>query len=230
VATANLEHISMGGVPDAPAAVASGPARPVSSRDQPDTAPPQQPSATACPPSPPAPATTRREPKQARFVSADATKTRIQLGGDGQLPELTLMDGEPGEKKIEEENQSSSPWLLIGVLFSSFVICIAMLFLDVGPDKSGEETKAKVRGKIEKHYIGEAPQLEEYQLLLRRALQANTRGDYRTERRLYRRVLDMLHAEDKNNDKGLTGMREDLNNTPPNDRHLEQLLSRLLSD
>jgi len=140
------------------------------------------------------------------------------------------MDGEPGEKKIEEENQSSSPWLLIGVLFSSFVICIAMLFLDVGPDKSGEETKAKVRGKIEKHYIGEAPQLEEYQLLLRRALQANTRGDYRTERRLYRRVLDMLHAEDKNNDKGLTGMREDLNNTPPNDRHLEQLLSRLLSD
>jgi len=53
-------------------------------------------------------------------------------------------------------------------------------------------------------------------------------GDYTMERGRYRDVLDMLHNESNRDFAGLTGMREA--QAPPNDEHLKELISTLLSE
>ena len=64
--------------------------------------------------------------------------------------------------------------------------------------------------------------LQPYEVLLREAQRAHTRGDYKTECRNYRKVLDMLHAEGIFELKGVTGTRS-------RDKALEEALSVLLS-
>ena len=82
-----------------------------------------------------------------------------------------------------------------------------------------------MRQKIEDHYFGsgtlEAKRLEPYQLLLREAQQAQSRGDDKTERKRYHKVLDMLRAERGAEERGLTGSRS-------KDKELEEAISVLL--
>ena len=127
-----------------------------------------------------------------------------------------------------EKTKTSNPWVMIGVLSLSFGLSVLMLFIDTTPGSGEAPTKAQTRRLIERSYIAQEPPLEEYQLLLRQALQAHTRGDTVRERRIYRRVLDMLHAEGKNKFKGLTGVPDA--DQPPNDRDLEELLSTMLAE
>jgi hypothetical protein len=191
--------------------------------------PPAPTTGRAQPPPPPA---DRRHRRKAKFIAADATATQIEVGKDGQLPQLKLEDAEQSEQ-TKEKSRSSNPLLLVLALAVSTSMSVGLLFWDNSAEKSETALKAEARQTLREHYIHTPPEMEPYKMLLRRALQAHYRGEFAAERRLYRQVLDMLHAEDKNrgsNRKGLTGLREEQNNRPPNDQHLKQQLTILLKD
>jgi hypothetical protein len=178
------------------------------------------------------PAAPRRKSTRAKFIAADATTTQIEIGADGQLPQLTLAEVSDAEPKPQTQ-RFSSPLLLVLALAVSTMLSVAMLFWDTSSQRPEAESKADARQSLIDDYINSPPTLEPYKMLLRRALQAHSRGEYRTERQLYRQVLDMLHAEDKNrvgNRRGLTGLREERDNRPPNDQHLKEQLTILLRD
>jgi hypothetical protein len=178
-------------------------------------------------PTPTPPAAPRGRAKQAKFISADTTKSNIHLGADGQLPQLKLQEG-PAKDRNKEKGQGSNTLVMIAVFGFSFGMSILMLFLPEGGPPA-ETTKAEALKDVQTFYIEDQPlPLEPYQILLREAKQARSRGDIEAERARYRRVLDMLHAEGKNKFKGLTGVPG--GSVPPNDEHLERRLSTLLAD
>ena len=182
----------------------------------PDGPPVQQPRRAAQP---------RRKPKQAKFITADATATKVQLGADGQLPELKLNEVETDEKDNEEASSGTSPLLLV-VLAISIVSSVVLLLLDTSASRSESRTKRDALERLETpYYIGEPPtKPEPFQLLIRQALQAHRRGDLDTERQLYKRVLDLLHAEGKNKFTGLTG---NIYGETDSDEELEKLINTL---
>jgi len=197
--------------PVQPGSVASSPkSTPALSSSQPSSAPQRRP-----------------KPKQAKFVSAEGTSSQIQLGADGQLPRLVLEEGK--KQRREEQAESSNPWLLRVVLIVS--IGMSGLMLVWNPTSGGGQSKSKqeAREVIETTYATSrgGGSLEPYQLLLGEALQAHSRGETATERRLYRNVLDMLHGEDKNEFTGLTGKPQ---GPRPSDTDLEALLATLLAE
>jgi hypothetical protein len=173
----------------------------------------------------------------ARFIAADPSALRVQLGADGKLPELLLEDA---DKRIEEsaaeekaKTRSSPPWVLIGVFAASIAMSLAMLFVDVdGTGGGGLRSQAAARVQLKQLYAGDYPPLAPYQQRVRQALQAFQKGDRDEERRLLREVLDILHAESKSRTTGITGMidAEDPPIGNPNDRHLESLISTLLAE
>ena len=116
---------------------------------------------------------------------------------------------------------------MLGVLSMSIVLSVVLVLLDVvSPTATGSQYQDAMRRKIEAKYFGSegmenrAP--EPYQVLLRDAQRAYTRGDRKTERADYRKVLEMLRAERESYEKGLTGSRS-------RDKDLENAISVLLS-
>jgi len=199
---------------------------------------PQAPPPPVQGPAPPDSKPAQRSVKQARFITAGETATHMRLGADGQLPQLALREGEQREKKSEEK-QGMSPLILV-VLLVSVAASAAILFL---PDQSqgDSRSKAAARKDIETYYIETRGSIDPasankpYQRHLREALQAHSRRDFRTERSHYRHVMNLLKSEGISKTTGLTGqIGETLNSSenPPvrTDRHLEKLLSILLSD
>lgn len=196
----------------------------------PDSATPSQSSSSATGSPPPAsrPEARRPAPKQAKFISGDSSQSRINLGGDGQLPELKLEEGKSSGRN-REQREGANSLVLILVFGFSLGMSILMLWMPGGSSGPNETTKSEALVDLQNHYINDQPPpLEPYQRLLREAKQARSRGDYKTERARYRRVLDMLHAEGKNKFKGLTGVPS--GTVPPNDEHLERTLSTLLAE
>jgi hypothetical protein len=114
------------------------------------------------------------------------------------------------------------------VLTISFGLSAAMLLIDTGTRRSESDRKTAAREELLLHYTKSHRRLEPYQELLRQALQFHNQGKYADELRCYRRVLDLLHEEHRENLKGLTGVRRGA--APPSDEHLESLLSQLLSN
>jgi hypothetical protein len=169
----------------------------------------------------------QREAKPARFITANPTERRIDLGADGRLPELVLQEGNKSEQ-TPSADRTSNPLVLIAVLTVSFGLSAAMLFVDTGARHSESHRKAIARDELAQHYTQSPRRLEPYQELLRQALQLHNQGKYADELVCYRRVLDMLHEEHRENLKGLTGVRRGA--SPPSDEHLESLLSQLLSN
>jgi hypothetical protein len=187
--------------------------------------------AAAVAPSPPSgppatPAASPREANSARFIAANPTERRIDLGADGRLPELVLQEGTKTEQPAA--TNSTNPLLLIAVLTVSFALTATILLLDTETRRSESERQADARYELSVHYSQSARRLEPYQEQLRQALQFHNQGKYSEERNCYRRVLDLLHEEHRDNLKGLTGVRH--GDVPPSDEHLESLLSLLLSD
>ena len=177
----------------------------------------------------------QRKAKAAKFVTGGATTTRINLGADGQLPELVVEDKEK-PKESAESKATSKPLMLAVALCVSVAISVAMLFLESERKPTASRGKAAARQEVAKYYLGgnqdpnseDAKPLYEYQRLLRKALSAESRGDKQTAKIIYRRVLDMIHSEEKTDSIGLTGPRIAV--SPPSDTHLKKQLSILLSD
>ncbi len=161
----------------------------------------------------------------ARFITADSAESTLMRGDDGQLPELHLEE-DGAEKQPGAAARPVPPLALLGVLGLSAAISLVLILYDgPSPANSAREKKAAMRQKIEDYYFGsgnlDAKRLEPYQLLLREAQQAYSRGDDKTQRERYRKVLDMLRAERGLEERGLTGSRS-------KDKELEEAISVLL--
>jgi hypothetical protein len=143
------------------------------------------------------------------------------------LPALQLK--EPGQASSKQAGSGGvNPLVLFGALAFSVVASVILVFLPTESETPGRsDAKRKARLEIQENYIASMDKnatLEPYQICLREALQARSRHDFRQERRLYRRVLDMLRTERTGKfDKGLTG-------SPAKDETLEKLITTLLSD
>ncbi len=183
--------------------------------------PPPPAPAKSDPPQPPAP-----RKKVARFISAETADSTLRPAADGKLPELQLDEGAVRQKP-QEKSSSMNPLVLLGVLSVSVVLSIVLAMIDLGsPAAPRSERKEQMRYLIERDFFGSGNidnrALKSYQILLREAQRAYTRGDYKTERKNYRRVLEMLRAERGADRKGLTGSRR-------RDKKLEEAISVLLS-
>lgn len=178
------------------------------------------------------PVSTAASTQSARFIIADATARRIELGAGGQLPRLVLDEAQKKEAP-EEASGGSKTWVLLLAVGASVLLSVGMLFFDAGGGRLEPSDKGQARRRLEERYVQELATKEPRppcQPFLARGLQAYNRGDYTEERRLYRHVLDMLHSEGKDPIKGITGAVNTQSNSMPNDIELEELLSTLLRE
>jgi hypothetical protein len=174
---------------------------------------------------PPVPPPTSLPPaRTARFISADAAHSTLRLAADGNLPDLHLAEDD-NAGAARTSSRALNPWLVFGLVAASVFLSILLVLVDFDPSTAPTTDVNKARYTIEQEYFGgndpEAP-LEPYQQLLREAHRAHVRGDLKTERRCYRRVLEMLRAERRAGERGLTGSRS-------RDKRLEEQLVVLLS-
>ena len=155
----------------------------------------------------------------ARFIKRDPNATQVQLGEDGQLPDLALSE----QKKREgagEGTKSASPLLLIGVLVMSVVMSVLILVIDE-PVAGTSENQMTARQTIENIYETwepDEPADREILDLLALAIQAYNRGDLKQERAYYRQVLNLLNREDAPRYGGYSG----------DDETIKEALGRLL--
>lgn len=181
-----------------------------------------RPAVAPAPPPPPEP-----PKKVARFIAAEPADSALQLAPDGKLPQLHLEEVEI-RQAAKSRPTSMHPLLLAGLL--TFSVALSILLAVSGPTSptaSLGEKQAEKRQFIEQNYFGggtlDNRPLESYQLLLREAQRAHSRGDRKTELDCYRRVLDMLRAERGEGRPGLTGSQS-------RDKDLEQAIAVLLAD
>lgn len=164
----------------------------------------------------------RRKKSVARFLTDQVGDPLVKLGEDGTLPELHLV--EPGEaakqRKARRHAQHTNPLLVYGAIGFSFLFSLMLLFLDSSGTTSSQLDQAEARKEIQKFY-GTGNDLEPYQILLREAQLARARNDFEMERDYYRRVLNLLTAEDNQGLIRLTESRE-------HDEKLRDLLAVLL--
>ena len=145
------------------------------------------------PPPPPAPAAER---KTARFISPEVAQSTLQVAEDGQLPELQLQEHEQKKKKTEPRTTTINPLVLFGVISLSVVLSILLVLYEAPEPPESEQVKT-ARTTIEGCWSNaeSTDPLKPYQIYLREAHVAHTRGDYKTERKLYRQVYGLLKVE-----------------------------------
>lgn len=160
----------------------------------------------------------------AKFITDRTGETLVRLGEDGHLPELSL--AEVSAPKLDKRKRSSqgNPALIYGALGFSLLASLAMLFVDPAVTDERSESKAAARQAVLRDFVGgdNAP-IKPYQQLLRDAGLASSRGDSKTERDCYLKVLRLLNSEDKNPFTGITGNSEDDDRLK---KHLAVLLGR----
>ena len=160
----------------------------------------------------------------AKFITDRKGETLVRLGEDGHLPELALAEITAPKHDKRKRAAQGNPALIYGALGFSLLASLAMLFLD--PATSGEpsETKAVARQAVMRDFVGDDKgPIKPYQQLLRDGGLAHSRGDTRSERAAYLRVLKLLNSEDKNPFTGITGTAEDDERLK---KHLAVLLGR----
>ena len=164
----------------------------------------------------------KKQREVARFITDNAGDAMVQLGEDGQLPELTLDEGlERGVK--EPPGKQSNPLLLYSALAFSFVASLSMLFVDLEPSTNAKTEQLRARRSIAAFYGNDENKLKPYQILLREARLAYSRSDRTAEHGALRQVLSLLNSEDINRFTGLTGKRE-------RDDQLRHWIAMLLGD
>jgi hypothetical protein len=170
---------------------------------------------------PPPPAAGRPGGAVARFIPAEAAQSKLKPADDGKLPGLQLHESADGGRQAKA--QGTNPLVLIGVLCLSVVSTMVIVFSNSStPDRSSDDERVKARTQISRDYFTELDNqpLKPYEIYLRDAQQAHVRGDKKTERAMYHKVLELLRAE------RLPG--ESLTGTVQRDKELEDCLVTLL--
>ncbi len=161
----------------------------------------------------------------ARFITTELSACPLPVTADGKLPELKLGDSEGRTVDKPARPRGMHPLVLFGLLAGSLAASLLLLLAPMDATApSRQEARQQARRIIETEYFRELDEgvpPRPYQLLLREAKLAHSRGDFRREREMYRRVLDLLRAYPKP-EKGITG-------SPQRDEELERQLIVLLS-
>lgn len=148
------------------------------------------------------------------------------LAADGSLPTLHLQESQSQDQAAKQ--RSTNPLLLFVILCASMIVSLALVFIEPNPGEVGDTTARNAARRIltEEYIPSLNPQTPpaDYQMLLREAQRAHNRGDLKTERELYRRILLLLYANrDRAPYEGLTG-------SAARDRKLEEQLRILLRE
>ena len=167
----------------------------------------------------------RRKRQLARFVTDDSGGARVQLGEDGQLPELALDEDLTGGRPARGTRTSNN--LLLYVLLAVSVASTAMLLLVEAPGSAGGETdQAQARDELKQILHDSRPKKgateSAWRTLVRESLAAGSRQDRAGELRAFDRLLELLNAEDiRQTSTGLTGDKG-------RDKTLRTLIARLI--
>ena len=161
------------------------------------------------------------EVQTARFIERDPNATNVTLGADGKLPELALASEEK-HGNVAAESDSSSPWMMIGVLCVSVLLSVLILLMDEPPGFGIGADRETPHAHLEEIFTSlddaaDGP-VGEMRYLLGHALRAYNRGDRDQEERCYRQLLDLLNREDAPRYGGFSGR----------DGELKELLGELL--
>ncbi|HAN97269.1 MAG TPA: hypothetical protein DCQ98_07480 [Planctomycetaceae bacterium] len=167
----------------------------------------------------------KRERRAARLVTETGDAGKLALGADGQLPQLVVKETTAVEKPRDAESDSNPMVLIIAVAFS-VLISVVLLFAPTGGGSAQADVSDSLAA-LQEHYIGRRQPLEPYQVMVREALQCENKGDRGSATAIYRRLLDMIHAERQDPNQGLTGPKISLQE--PNDQRLEAHLKVLLA-
>jgi hypothetical protein len=108
-------------------------------------------------------------------------------------------------------------------VIGSTLVSVFLLLSDTSNTPSTRTKHAEARSQIAQFYGNDSAPLRPYQVLIREAQLAHSRGDYALERQRYRQVLALLRAEKRSKYETITG-------TPSDDEQLAECLSVLLSN
>jgi hypothetical protein len=169
----------------------------------------------------PAPATSPVKAAVPKFKPADPAASAAPLAQDGKLPELALAEVASRPKSIAAGEKKPRPLTMILILGVSLLSSVFLSLADFSPGDSDAEAQSQARARIARFYQESGAALEPYQLLLRDAQRARSRGDRETEREKYREVLRLLRAESRST--SLTDSRE-------SDRELEAAIALALRE
>jgi hypothetical protein len=126
------------------------------------------------------------------------------------------VSGQTGEKAVPL-------WLACVAVVGSTLLSVLLLVGDSPTTQSTQSKQADARTQVAQFYGNDSAPLRPYQVLLREAQLAHSRGDRNLERQRYRQVLSLLRAEKRSKYETITG-------TPSDDEQLAQCLSALLSN
>lgn len=143
-------------------------------------------------------------PRQvAKFITDRPGDPLVRLGTDGRLPELSLNEATAAQR---EQRRERNPWILYAVLGGSMIFSTLLLLIDPQGSAPRSDSQETARHSLSYFYKGEEEKLQPYQKLLRRAVLAHAQKDFKDERRLYFRVLDLLDAADIRDPANLNGL------------------------
>jgi len=149
----------------------------------------------------------RRKRQLAKFVTNAEGESRVQLGEDGQLPELNLDEELIGGQSEQKTRRSNS--LMLAVLLAASVASTVLLLVVEGPGNraTGNDRRTE-RQKLKQMLDDSQPKKNQveagWRLLVRDALTSAARSDRSGEQQAYDRLLKLLNAEDLGT-TGLTG-------------------------
>lgn len=157
----------------------------------------------------------------ARIIQADTTDTGF--GNEGELPTLQLKEQKHKPRVTSNELRTSPIFLAILVSTSLITSGLILFFADYGTAVD-QQALDRARAEIRRFYeVRIDVELKPYQVDLREAQLAHSRGDHEAEQEAYRRVMARFHAEDRNPFVGVTG-------SPTADAELEKLVATMLGD
>jgi hypothetical protein len=161
---------------------------------------------------------------EAKFITDRSGQILVRLGEDGHLPELSLSEVTV-QKPAKHPIAAAENTVLIYAAFG-FSLLASLAIVVMGPVMTNERDESKMfaRSVVMRDFVGnEKGTIKPYQQLLRDASLADSRGDTKSEREAYLRVLKLLNSEDKNPYVGVTGNMEDDDRLK---KHLSILLRR----
>lgn len=171
----------------------------------------------------PAPPPQQVRANTAQFLVGQAQAPTIAPSADGKLPSLLLADAPEAAGKAGSESSPVPLWGALLAVAASTAISLILILNDLDGSQSAGEQKSEARVKLEAFYASELAPPKPYQIQLRQAQLAHSRGDRKAEREHYRKVLAQLRAEGRSKFQGLTG-------TPTGDAELDRLVSVLLAE
>jgi hypothetical protein len=158
----------------------------------------------------------------ARLKTAATAAPTISPAADGKLPGLLLAEGESSAAGGETGEKSVPLWMACVAVVGSTLLSVFLLLSEAPGAKNAVSQQAEVREQIASFYGADGSPLKPFQVLLREAQQAHSRGDRAIERQKYRQVLGLLRSEKRSKYENVTG-------TPSDDEKLAEWLSILLS-